>query len=333
MQGGPLKVLVTGAAGFIGSHLCEALLKSGHDVIGIDNLSDFYSPRIKQKNLDEVGATAKQAGKKFIFHKADLRDDNALKRIFESHVFDVVVHLAAMAGVRPSMERPAEYADVNVLGTTKLLQIMQVSGIKNMVFASSSSVYGNSEKLPFSEKDFVDNPISPYAATKKAAELMCHVYHSAHGMSIACLRFFTVYGPRQRPDLAIHKFTELLFAGKALPIYGDGSKSRDFTYIDDTIDGVLKAIHWTLNQSTAQYEIFNLGESQTISVNDMIAALERATSLQAKRDHHPDMPGDVQKTFADISKAKKILGYKPNTSLEQGIKNFVAWYKALHKIK
>lgn len=332
-MGTPLKMFVTGAAGFIGSHLCEALLKTGHDVVGIDNLNDFYDPKIKQKNLDDVGATAKQIGRKFIFHKADIRDDEALQRIFKAHPFDVVVHLAAMAGVRSSMEKPAEYADVNIVGTIKLFEVVQGSGIKKFVLASSSSIYGNSDRVPFSENDPVNNPISPYAATKKAAELVCHVYHLTYNMTVACLRFFTVYGPRQRPDLAIHKFTQLMYAGKPVPVYGDGSKSRDFTYIDDTIDGVLRAIKWTADQPKPRYEIFNLGESQTISVETMIAEIERATGLQAKRDFQPDMPGDVNKTFADITKAKKILGYNPTMSFERGMKNFVAWYKALHKIK
>lgn len=327
-----MKILVTGAAGFIGSHLCEALLNAGHAVIGVDNLNDFYSPATKQKNLDAVGATAKQSGARFIFHKTDIRDAAALKAVFDSRGFDVVVHLAAMAGVRPSLERPAEYSDVNVTGTAILLEACRVAGIKKIVFASSSSVYGNNASVPFRETDPVDHPISPYAATKRASELLCHAHHAAHDATIACLRFFTVYGPRQRPDLAIHKFTNLVFNNRPVPVYGDGSKSRDFTYITDTIDGVIKSIDWVTAQKKPCFEIFNLGESQTISVNEMLSEIEKVSGSSIKREFLPEMTGDVIQTFADISKAKEILGYNPQTLFSHGVVAFVSWYKKTNRI-
>lgn len=327
-----MKILVTGAAGFIGSHLCEALLRAKHAVVGIDNLNDFYAPASKQKNLDAVGVTAKQEGQRFVFHKLDVRDAVGLSTFFKAHEFDLVVHLAAMAGVLPSLKRPAEYADVNVTGTTHLLETTIAAGIKKFVFASSSSVYGNNTRVPFCETDAVDNPISPYAATKRAGELLCRVYHEAHGLSVAALRFFTVYGPRQRPDLAIHKFTDLIFNNRPVPVYGDGSKSRDFTYVDDTIDGVVKSINWLMGAALPQFEIFNLGESQTISVNEMLAQIEHATGLSARRDFHPDAKGDVNQTFADITKAKSVLEYNPQTPFSKGLADFVTWYKKTHRI-
>ena len=323
-----MKILITGAAGFIGSNLCESQLKAGHDVVGVDDLNSFYLPAIKQKNLDEVVATAKECGSRFVFHKIDLRQAESVEGLFKGQFYDVVVHLAAMAGVRPSMEKPALYHDVNVTGTAILFEAARRQGIRRLVFASSSSVYGNNNKVPFAESDSVDCPISHYAASKKAGELLCHVYHKTYDMTVATLRFFTVYGPRQRPDLAIHKFVELMYQGKPLPVFGDGNKSRDFTYIDDTVDGITRAIAWVVAQTKPAHEIFNLGEAQTISVNEMIATLESATGLSANRNTLPDMPGDVEKTWADLAKSRTILGYNPQTPFVDGVHKFVAWYKS-----
>jgi UDP-glucuronate 4-epimerase len=320
-----MNILVTGAAGFIGSHLCEALLRAGHGVIGLDNMNQFYDPEIKKNNLLSVEQTADKHGGKFAFYHTDIRQQEQVGQILHDNAVEVVVHLAAMAGVRPSLENPLLYVSVNEQGTLTLLEEARRCGIKKFVFGSSSSVYGNNKKVPFGETDPVDNPISPYAATKKAGELLCHVYYSVFGMSVACLRFFTVYGPRQRPDLAINKFSSLILAGKKIPIYGDGSKSRDFTYIDDIIDGVVKSVKWVTQGDAPKYEIFNLGESQTTDVNTLVNLLEKAIGKPADRQYLPDAPGDVQTTFADIAKAKKILGYDPKTKIAEGIRKYVEW--------
>ena len=240
----------------------------------------------------------------------------------------MVIHLAAMAGVRPSIENPLLYGDVNVKGTQVLLEACRLSGVKHFIFASSSSVYGNNKKVPFSEKDRVDRPISPYAATKKAGELLCHIYSSLYRMNVCVLRFFTVYGPRQRPDLAIHKFTKLLFENKPIPFFGDGKTSRDYTYIDDTVDGVLKALRWTAGHGKkGAYEIFNLGESRTVSLKRMVSCLEEVIGKKARLRRLPPQKGDVARTFADISKARKILGYAPVAQFREGVVRFVNWYR------
>jgi UDP-glucuronate 4-epimerase len=328
-----MKVLVTGAAGFIGSHLCEHLLKNGHAVVGLDNMNQFYDPDVKKENILAVERTANQNQKEFVFYVGDIRHQDFLRQVFRENVgVDVIVHLAAMAGVRPSMENPLLYEEVNQLGTINVFEEARRAGIKKVIFGSSSSVYGNNEKTPFTETDPVDNPISHYAATKKAGELTAHIYHKIYGMSVACLRFFTVYGPRQRPDLAIHKFTKLIFAGKKIPIYGDGTKSRDFTYIADNIDGVYKAILWATESQLPHYEIFNLGESRTVTVNHLIDVLETSIGIKAEREYLPDMPGDVEKTFANIAKAKNVLGYDPHTQIEEGVPEFVKWFKTFHRL-
>ncbi|MBF0106674.1 MAG: SDR family NAD(P)-dependent oxidoreductase [Deltaproteobacteria bacterium] len=319
------KILITGCAGFIGSHLSERLLNNGHDVIGIDNLNSFYDPAIKQSNLAAVTRTASAAGRDFAFYQADIRDRDAVSVMFKQHRVDCVVHLAAMAGVRPSLEDPVYYVDVNEMGTTVLLNEANKAGVKNFIFGSSSSVYGNNKKVPFSEDDPVDHPISPYAATKKAGELVCHVFHSLYSMNIACLRFFTVYGPRQRPDLAINKFTHLILKGKPVPVYGDGTKKRDFTYIDDIVAGVDNSISWVCADGGQRYGVFNLGESQTTDVNTLIALIEKTLYKKAVINYLPDAAGDVDTTFAAIAKAKNILGYNPRTKIEEGIKKYVAW--------
>ncbi len=314
-----MHILITGCSGFIGSHLCENLVGE-HNVFGLDNFCDFYDPGIKWNNIKTL-----QTNDNFFLFETDIRDDKSLESIFSENKFDLIIHLAAMAGVRPSIADPKLYTEVNINGTVNLLEQCKKHGIRNFIFASSSSVYGNNKKVPFSEVDNVDNPISPYAFTKKAGELICHTYHHLYKISILCLRLFTVYGPRQRPDLAIHKFARLMLNGKAIPVYGDGTTQRDYTYIDDIIDGILKAIEFV--QTGYHYEIFNLGESQTISLNRMIETLEKALGIKAKKELLPLQPGDVERTYADISKSRKILGYNPQTDFEEGVAKFVEWIK------
>ncbi|UCD48594.1 MAG: GDP-mannose 4,6-dehydratase [Phycisphaerales bacterium] len=311
-----MKVLVTGAAGFIGSHLCDRLLALGWEIAGVDNFDDFYDPQIKR---DNIASCITQDN--FRLLEADIRDKSAMDEAIAKDV-DVIVHLAARAGVRPSIEQPALYADVNINGTVVLLEIARERNLRKFIFASSSSVYGNNKKVPFSEDDNVDYPISPYAATKKAGELICHTYHHLYGIGMTCLRFFTVYGPRQRPDLAIHKFARLIEAGQPIPIYGDGTMRRDFTYIDDIIDGVVAAI-----DTCAGYEIYNLGESRPITVNDLIAEIERALGKKAAREYLPPQPGDVDQTYADVTKAQRDLGYQPSTQIAAGLPKFVTWLR------
>ncbi|MBI2338907.1 MAG: GDP-mannose 4,6-dehydratase [Deltaproteobacteria bacterium] len=323
-----MNVLVTGAAGFIGSHLCETLLRASHRVIGIDNFNDFYSPALKRQNLEEIKKTAEKTKNFFQCYSGDICDTAMLESLFTEHKIESIIHLAAMAGVRPSIQNPVLYERVNGLGTVNLLEACKKAGVKNFIFGSSSSVYGLNKKIPFVESDPVLLPYSPYAATKRAGELTCHVYHLLYRMNIACLRFFTVYGPRQRPDLAIRKFTELMFQGKSIPIYGDGSFARDFTYIDDIIDGVVKSIDWCLKKTDRpKYDIFNLGESATTSVLELIKLLEEATGITAKKEFLPPQPGDVPITYADVAKSKNILGYNPRTPIREGIKKFVEWYR------
>ncbi len=315
-----MKALVTGAAGFIGSHLSERLLRDGWTVTGVDNFDTFYDPRVKRSNL--AGCLSNP---NFRLVEADIRDKAAMEKALEGDT-DVIVHLAARAGVRPSIAEPVLYMDVNINGTVALLEVARQRQIGRFIFASSSSVYGNNEKVPFSEEDNVDFPISPYAATKKAGELICHTYHHLYGIAINCLRFFTVYGPRQRPDLAIHKFARLIEEGKPIPVFGDGTMMRDFTYIDDILDGVMAAI----DQCT-DYQIYNLGESQPISVTDLITELENALGKKAIRKYLPPQPGDVERTYADITKAEIQLGYKPSTSIQMGLARFVAWFRAQNR--
>lgn len=310
-----MKILVTGAAGFIGSHLCERLLGRGDTVAGFDNFDDFYDLQVKRRNIADC-----LENKDFKLIEADIRDAAAVESAVKG--VDTVVHLAAKAGVRPSIAQPLLYADVNVNGTTVLLEAAKNHKVGRFIFASSSSVYGNNKKVPFSETDNVDFPISPYAATKKAGELICHSYHHLYGMPITCLRFFTVYGPRQRPDLAIHKFAAFLKQGKPLPIYGDGKAMRDFTYIDDIIDGIVAAI-----DRCKGFNIYNLGESEPVSVNTLVKKLEKAFGKKAAREYMPAQPGDVKRTCADISKARKELGYAPKTSIDEGLAKFVEWFK------
>ncbi|MDY0355824.1 MAG: GDP-mannose 4,6-dehydratase [Sedimentisphaerales bacterium] len=311
-----MKAVVTGAAGFIGSHLTERLLEEGHAVVGIDSFDTFYDPQIKRRN---IARSLQNPG--FHLVEADIRDQAAMERAIGDDI-DVIVHLAARAGVRPSIEQPALYADVNINGTVVLLEIARKRQIRKFVFASSSSVYGNNKKVPFAESDNVDFPISPYAATKKAGELICHTYHHLYDIGMTCLRFFTVYGPRQRPDLAIHKFARLIEAGRPVPIYGDGTMRRDFTYIDDIINGVVAAI-----ECCAGYKIYNLGESRPICVSDLVAEIEKALGKTAGRDCLPTQPGDVDQTYADVAKAQRELGYQPATHIADGLAEFVRWLR------
>jgi len=311
-------VLVTGAAGFIGSHLCEALLARGDRVVGLDNFNDFYDPAIKRGNL--AGLTGRPG---FALVEGDIRDGAALARVLAEHAPTSVVHLAAMAGVRPSLKDPALYHDVNCTGTAVLLQAAHAAGIGRFVFGSSSSVYGGNPKVPFHEDDDVSHPVSPYAATKRANELTCHTFHHLYGMDIACLRFFTVYGPRQRPEMAIHKFVRMTEAGEALPLFGDGRSERDYTYIDDILDGLLKA-----HDRSRGFRLYNLGESRTISLRELVAAVGRALGKEPRVDWLPPQPGDVPRTYADIGRARAELGYDPRVDLEQGLLRFVAWFRA-----
>ncbi len=313
------RILVTGGAGFIGSHLCERLLDAGHHVVALDNFDDFYDRRIKRRNVSQACSQPR-----FTLIEGDIRSMDDVCRVLRPHP-EIIVHLAARAGVRPSIENPLLYQDVNVRGTVVLLEACRRIDRCRFVFASSSSVYGNNTKVPFSEDDPVNEPISPYAATKRAGELLCHTYHHLYGVPVTCLRFFTVYGPRQRPDLAIHKFARFIERGDPLPVFGDGSMERDFTYIDDIIDGVTRAI-----ERCSGFRIYNLGESQPVSVRDLIAALETALDKRAVIENRPLQPGDVRRTFADITRAQHELGYDPQTPLAKGLSRFVEWMRSDH---
>ena len=312
---------ITGGAGFIGSTLSEKLLSLGNKVVAIDNFCDFYNPKIKEKNVKES-----LLNPNFKLYRADIRDRETVKKIFDENKIDVVMNLAAMAGVRPSIENPCLYQEVNCLGLQNILEEMKLHNVKNGVLASSSSVYGNCKEVPFRENMIVDYAISPYAATKKANEVMAHVYHKLYDMNIIMLRFFTVYGPKQRPDLAINKFTRLMLEDKEIPMFGDGTTSRDYTYVDDIVDGIIKSCEYTLTHKDV-YEILNLGNSFPISLKEMINIIGKTLGVEPKIKQLPMQPGDVDRTYADITKAKKLIGYEPKTSFEEGIRKFVEWYK------
>ena len=313
-----MRFLVTGGAGFIGSSVVDRLLARGDEVVCLDNFDDFYNPAIKRRNI--AGALANKAYKLI---EGDIRDMGLLRRVFSEEGIEMIFHPAARAGVRPSIVDPMLYEDVNIKGTMNLLEMSKEHKVKGFIFASSSSVYGRNEKVPFSEDDNVDNPISPYAATKKACELICYTYHHLYKLNITCLRFFTVYGPRQRPEMAIHKFTRLIDQGKPVPMFGDGLSKRDYTYIDDIVDGVMKSI-----ELNAPYGIFNLGESQTTELRELIGLIEKYLGKKAVIEQHPDQPGDVPITYADITRSRKELGYSPYTKVEEGVRKFVEWYQA-----
>ena len=313
-----MNFLVTGGAGFIGSHVCERLVRDEHAVWAFDDLNDFYDPAIKERNVKVLRAL----GEKFAFIHGDLTNRAVIDDVFERVNFDQVIHLAARAGVRPSLQEPALYQRVNVEGTVNLLEAARARGVKKFTIASSSSVYGVNAKVPFSESDPIFSAISPYAASKLACEALGHVYHHIYGMDVAMLRFFTVYGPRQRPDLAIYKFAQLITAGKPIPVFGDGSTARDYTYITDTVEGVIAC-----TQSEFGFEIFNLGESQTVALHELIALLEKYLGKKAIIDRQPMQPGDVPITFANIDKARAKLGYNPRVKIAQGIPKFVEWFR------
>jgi UDP-glucuronate 4-epimerase len=312
-------ILITGGAGFIGSNLVDRLLaEGGWRITVVDDFNDFYDPAIKRENV-----RARLSHSDFKLVEADIRNPVALEEAFDETAFDCIVHLAARAGVRPSLDEPRLYVETNINGTLNLLELARAHGVKQFVFGSSSSVYGMNEKVPFSEDDPIFNPISPYAATKAAGELLCHSYAHLYDMRIVCLRFFTVYGARQRPDLAIHKFARLISEGRPIPVFGDGSTRRDYTYIDDIIAGVRAAMDY----DQSNYEIINLGESRTVELRELISLLERALDRHAQIDRQPLQPGDVSQTFADISKARRLLAYNPATQIEDGIDRFVEWFR------
>jgi UDP-glucuronate 4-epimerase len=307
--------LLTGAAGFIGSHLAKALLSRGASVVGVDDFNDFYDPGLKRRNVAPF-----LEAKAFRLREGDIRSLPFLRELFRRERFDAVLHLAARAGVRPSLKDPLLYEETNVRGTLNLLECAREFSVKKFLFASSSSVYGNRKEVPFREDMNVDFPISPYAATKKAGELLCFNTHHLYGMDVTCLRYFTVYGPAQRPDMAIRKFTEALLSGRSIVLYGDGSSERDYTYVDDAVHGTLRAL-----EHMKGFHVYNIGESRTISLKSLAALIERAVGTKAKIEWQPHQPGDVERTYADISLARREIGYDPKISLEEGVERTVAW--------
>jgi UDP-glucuronate 4-epimerase len=316
------QVLVTGGAGFIGSHCCERLLERGDAITVLDKFDDFYDPALKRRNVAALTARPDTA-KRFRVVEGDIRDAALLRRVFDQTRFDAVLHLAAMAGVRPSLEKPALYFDVNVTGTSNLLEETRRTGVRRFVFGSSSSVYGVNENVPFREDDPVEKPISPYAVSKRCGELLAFSHHRLYGTACACLRFFTVYGPRQRPEMAIHRFASLIDAGKPITLYGDGGSRRDYTYVSDIVDGAVAAL-----DRIDGFRIYNLGESRTVELRELVELLEAALGKKAVIDRKSDQPGDVPITFADVSRARAELDYRPQVPIEEGIRRFVAWFRA-----
>lgn len=315
-----MKLLVTGGAGFIGSHLCDELVKEGNQVVCVDNFNTYYDPKIKRRNISGL-----LDSDRFVLAETDICDFDSLGQLYKTHQFEGVVHLAARAGVRPSIEDPRLYQRVNVEGTYNLLELAKQYHVPKFILASTSSIYGNNKKVPFSEEDNVDYPISPYAATKKACELIAYTYHTLHQLNVTSLRFFTVYGPRQRPDMAIHKFTHLIAQGKPIPFFGDGSSRRDYTYISDIIQGVCKAI-----DRCDGYHLYNLGESQTITLKSLVELIEKSLGKKAILQRLGNQPGDVEQTYADISRARNELDYRPGVSIEDGVPRFIEWYKEIY---
>jgi UDP-glucuronate 4-epimerase len=313
-----MRVLISGGAGFIAFHLASKLLSEGHSVTAVDNFNDFYNPLLKRRNIRDL-----QSAGNLVLQELDILDRDGLRRAYRESRPEAVVHLAAWAGVRPSLEKPELYSRVNVTGTVNMLDFARESQVERFMFASSSSVYGGNEKVPFSEDDPVDRPISPYAATKKAGELLCYTYAHNYGMRISCLRLFTVYGPRQRPEMAIHKFAQGIWDGKPIPVYGDGQSRRDYTYVEDIVSGIRCAM-----RANPRYGIYNLGESSTISLLDLIHRIEEALGKEAKLQFLPEQAGDMSITYADITRARREIGYEPKTPIESGIRKFAEWFKA-----
>ncbi|MGB0290242.1 MAG: GDP-mannose 4,6-dehydratase [Opitutales bacterium] len=321
-----MNIILTGCAGFIGSHTCERLLADGHSVVGVDNFDPFYARALKSANLDAIAPQSESSDTPFELIEGDLSDPTTFQKIkfqLGANKADAIIHLAAKAGVRPSIQDPVGYQQANVIATQNLLEFARKEGIQQFIFASSSSVYGVNPRVPWREDDAVLQPISPYASTKVSGELMGHVYSKLFGIRFLALRFFTVYGPRQRPDLAINKFVRRIEAGEPIPVFGDGSTRRDYTYVEDTVGGILAA----LNYRNSDYEVINLGNDQTITLAEMIATIEMVVGKEACIDRQPEQPGDVPQTWADISKARELLGYHPKTKFSDGVADFHAWYK------
>ena len=316
-----MRILVTGGAGFIGSHVCERLGGRGDDVVIVDSFDPFYSPEVKRRNIEALLSSGRAR-----LIVADICDLDAIERQLDEPP-DAIVHLAARAGVRPSLEKPLEYARTNVEGTLSILELARRLGIRPFVFGSSSSVYGDSTPVPFVESQPAADPISPYAATKRAGELLCRSHAHLFGLSLICVRLFTVYGPRQRPDLAIHKFSRLMSDGRPIPFFGDGTSERDYTFVSDIVDGIVRALDWTLTAAPGAFEIVNLGESQTTSLSRLVELISSELGVSARLDRQPEQPGDVRLTFANVDKARSLLGYDPHTSMEDGIRQFVDWFK------
>ncbi len=311
------KVLVTGGAGFIGSQLTARLLEQGREVVVLDDFNDYYEPRFKRANIAPF-----ERHPSFALVEGDIRDRSLVERVYRREGVSATVHLAARAGVRPSIREPHLYVDVNELGTVNLLDAARKWGAYTFVFGSSSSVYGTNSKVPFAEDDPINNPVSPYAATKRAGELLCHTYHHLYGMKVACLRFFTVYGPRQRPEMAIYRFTERMLRGETIPMFGDGSSARDYTFIDDIVDGVVRVL-----EAAPEWEIVNLGGSRTTSLADLIRLIAERTGVEPQIEQLPDQPGDVPITYADVSHAGELLGWQPRVAIEEGLDRFFEWYR------
>lgn len=319
-------IFVTGAAGFIASNTCEKLLKMGYKIIGIDNFCDFYDVSLKEKNVEIVNNLARDINASYKLIRGDIRDKELIEKIFSENKIDACIHFAAMAGVRPSIENPSYYVDVNINGLVNILEALRNHSVHKLVFISSSSVYGNNKKVPFSEKDSVDNPISPYAATKKSGELLCYTYHSLFNIDVNCLRYFTVYGPRQRPDLAINKFTRLMLENKAIPMFGDGTTARDYTYVDDIVEGTILSLEYLFDNENV-YDIFNLGGSSPISLKELIDLIGEIIGVDPIIERLPMQAGDVNITYSDYSHAKEVLNYSPKVKIKEGLENFIKWYR------
>ncbi len=312
-----MSIAVTGGAGFIGSHVCEALLGKGLDVVCIDNFNDYYNPKFKEENISEC-----LKNKNFKLHRKDITNINDLRTVFKKNKIEKVIHLAARAGVRPSIEQPVLYEQANVLGTLNMLMMAKDFKAENFVFGSSSSIYGNTKEIPFSESSKTDSPVSPYAATKKSAELMCHAYSHMYNIPMTCLRLFTAYGPRGRPDMAPYKFTELIYNNKELEMFGDGKTKRDYTYVKDIVDGILAAVG-----KEFKFEVINLGNSKPVELRQFISIIEENLGKKAKIKKMPLQPGEVDVTYADVKKAERLLTWKPKTDIKNGMKKFIEWYK------